>query len=92
VLGGGLDDPDTLMALKHLVARTAHAEPPFEAAPARTAAAGFRLMAEALTESHPERRAAMADALVAGARMLDGLLTEERTRSARVWQRQSGGD
>lgn len=92
VLSGALDDPETLLALKHLVARTGHADPPFEAAPARTAAAGFRLMAEAMTQSHPERRAAMAEALIAGALLVDALLTEERTRAARVWQHRSGGD
>jgi hypothetical protein len=91
-LSGGVEDGDTLLELQRLVARTGRAAPPFEAAPVRSIAAAFRLMCEALTASHPERRAAMADAMVAGARLVDGFLTDERNRLADGWRRQSGGD
>lgn len=91
-LGDALADRDTFNHLAHLTARTAKSEPPFESASDRLVASAFRMLVEAWVARAPERRAAMVEAVLAGARLVDTQFHEERTRAARVWQHRSGGD
>lgn len=91
-LSDALTDADTFLHLSHLVARTGHGEPPFESASDRLAAQGYRLMVKAWTERAPELRAVMADAIAAGARLIDQQIHDERMRAAAGWQGRYGGD